>query len=139
MVEDRCIRVGSDEVCDAELGGAARAVCGGMVRWKPGPAAAFSVHGLAVCVVEQKTAYEVRISDWSSDVCSSDLSHAGSFIAASRSRPPRMILRRASCLRFRVAARASNACNRALACSTLRRAFSIASGVGAAMHNPFAE
>src|SRR3546814_7092119 len=24
-------------------------------------------------VVEQKTAYEVRISDWSSDVCSSDL------------------------------------------------------------------
>src|SRR3546814_8724314 len=45
----------------------------------------------------------------------------------------------ASCLRFRVAARASNACNRALACSTLRRAFSIASGVGAAMQNPYAE
>src|SRR3546814_3693152 len=39
-------------------------------------------------------------------------SHAGSFMAASRSRPPRMILRRASALRFRVAARASNACNR---------------------------
>src|SRR3546814_4167071 len=28
---------------------------------------------LAVCVFKQKTAYEVRISDWSSDVCSSDL------------------------------------------------------------------
>src|SRR3546814_1131339 len=26
-----------------------------------------------VVVVKQKTAYEVRISDWSSDVCSSDL------------------------------------------------------------------
>src|SRR3546814_1875389 len=31
------------------------------------------------CVVfffKQKTAYEMRISDWSSDVCSSDLEHA---------------------------------------------------------------
>src|SRR3546814_9360819 len=27
--------------------------------------------------VKQKTAYEMRISDWSSDVCSSDLRHAG--------------------------------------------------------------
>src|SRR3546814_3501181 len=27
---------------------------------------------------KQKTAYEMRISDWSSDVCSSDLSIAGS-------------------------------------------------------------
>src|SRR3546814_3618974 len=26
---------------------------------------------------KQKTAYEMRISDWSSDVCSSDLVHAG--------------------------------------------------------------
>src|SRR3546814_8109750 len=26
------------------------------------------------CFVKQKTAYEMRISDWSSDVCSSDLS-----------------------------------------------------------------
>src|SRR3546814_1860232 len=26
---------------------------------------------------KQKTAYEVRISDWSSDVCSSDLCHSG--------------------------------------------------------------
>src|SRR3546814_10273240 len=34
-----------------------------------------------MCVVvffffKQKTAYEMRISDWSSDVCSSDLAHA---------------------------------------------------------------
>src|SRR3546814_2175696 len=29
--------------------------------------------GLVVCFFKQKTAYEMRISDWSSDVCSSDL------------------------------------------------------------------
>src|SRR3546814_9931108 len=29
---------------------------------------------VAVCFFKQKTAYEMRISDWSSDVCSSDLS-----------------------------------------------------------------
>src|SRR3546814_9449811 len=32
--------------------------------------------GLIICIVfcfKQKTAYEMRISDWSSDVCSSDL------------------------------------------------------------------
>src|SRR3546814_5230280 len=27
------------------------------------------------CFFKQKTAYEMRISDWSSDVCSSDLGH----------------------------------------------------------------
>src|SRR3546814_11349359 len=36
---------------------------------------------LFVCVVffffKQKTAYEMRISDWSSDVCSSDLARSG--------------------------------------------------------------
>src|SRR3546814_10897565 len=39
---------------------------------------------VAVCLVvmsvlffKHKTAYEMRISDWSSDVCSSDLKHAG--------------------------------------------------------------
>src|SRR3546814_7948442 len=33
-----------------------------------------------VCVFffKQKTAYEIRISDWSSDVCSSDLGYPGS-------------------------------------------------------------
>src|SRR3546814_16999177 len=29
---------------------------------------------VVICFFEQKTAYEMRISDWSSDVCSSDLS-----------------------------------------------------------------
>src|SRR3546814_2673111 len=29
---------------------------------------------LCICCFKQKTAYEMRISDWSSDVCSSDLS-----------------------------------------------------------------
>src|SRR3546814_1268497 len=28
-----------------------------------------------LCFFKQKTAYEMRISDWSSDVCSSDLIH----------------------------------------------------------------
>src|SRR3546814_5862266 len=28
---------------------------------------------MCICFVKQKTAYEVRMSDWSSDVCSSDL------------------------------------------------------------------
>src|SRR3546814_16130596 len=32
----------------------------------------------SVFFFKQKTAYEMRISDWSSDVCSSDLIHAGS-------------------------------------------------------------
>src|SRR3546814_1998861 len=30
---------------------------------------------------KQKTAYEMRISDWSSDVCSSDLRHGGGQVA----------------------------------------------------------
>src|SRR3546814_5329486 len=29
------------------------------------------------CFFKQKTAYEMRISDWSSDVCSSDLARSG--------------------------------------------------------------
>src|SRR3546814_4172308 len=40
-----------------------------------------------VFVFKQKTAYELRISDWSSDVCSSDLigkQHATGFIIGSR-------------------------------------------------------
>src|SRR3546814_6005219 len=32
---------------------------------------------LCLFLFKQKTAYEMRISDWSSDVCSSDLSSAG--------------------------------------------------------------
>src|SRR3546814_3665411 len=30
---------------------------------------------MLICFFKQKTAYEMRISDWSSDVCSSDLGH----------------------------------------------------------------
>src|SRR3546814_7294788 len=30
-----------------------------------------------LCLFKQKTAYELRISDWSSDVCSSDLNGTG--------------------------------------------------------------
>src|SRR3546814_7807807 len=36
-----------------------------------------------ICVFKQKTAYEMRISDWSSDVCSSDLPWDGSRAYAS--------------------------------------------------------
>src|SRR3546814_2218165 len=32
---------------------------------------------VGLCFVKQKTAYEMRISDWSSDVCSSDLLASG--------------------------------------------------------------
>src|SRR3546814_6799560 len=34
---------------------------------------------LSFCFFKQKTAYEMRISDWSSDVCSSDLVGGKSF------------------------------------------------------------
>src|SRR3546814_5351756 len=35
-----------------------------------------------IFVFKQRTAYEMRISDWSSDVCSSDLFHAGQELAS---------------------------------------------------------
>src|SRR3546814_6340401 len=35
-----------------------------------------------VLFIKQKTAYEMRISDWSSDVCSSDLTLIEAFISA---------------------------------------------------------
>src|SRR3546814_10351959 len=38
-----------------------------------GMSAVASVRLLRACFFKQKTAYEMRISDWSSDVCSSDL------------------------------------------------------------------
>src|SRR3546814_6370990 len=37
---------------------------------------------IAFFFVKQKTAYEMRISDWSSDVCSSDLLAAGRHVGA---------------------------------------------------------
>src|SRR3546814_7616382 len=39
---------------------------------------------LVVFFFKQKTAYEMRISEWSSDVCSSDLVHAGHLEAPDR-------------------------------------------------------
>src|SRR3546814_18635365 len=36
---------------------------------------------------KQKTAYEMRMSDWSSDVCSSDLPAAGAAVAGQADRP----------------------------------------------------
>src|SRR3546814_9617547 len=36
---------------------------------------------LVFCFFKQKTAYEMRISDWSSDVCSSDVVKAGQRLA----------------------------------------------------------
>src|SRR3546814_5211892 len=41
-----------------------------------------SLYSLIVLCFKQKTAYEMRISDWSSDVCSSDLRHFHSSIPA---------------------------------------------------------
>src|SRR3546814_8086903 len=39
--------------------------------------------------VKQKTAYEMRISDWSSDVCSSDLAKADDRVQARQPQRPR--------------------------------------------------
>src|SRR3546814_1469156 len=44
--------------------------------------------------VKQKTAYEMRISDWSSDVCSSDLTSAQIYDSIRRSKIDRHVLRR---------------------------------------------
>src|SRR3546814_7652006 len=48
-----------------------------------------SAVSVGVCFFKQKTAYEMRISDWSSDVCSSDLEHTDSTpLKRSHSRRP---------------------------------------------------
>src|SRR3546814_5308363 len=44
------------------------------------------------CFSRRKTAYEMRISDWSSDVCSSDLRFARQPGADRRRQPPRLLL-----------------------------------------------
>src|SRR3546814_3725982 len=57
-----------------------------------------SVVGSLVCYVfffKQKTAYEMRISDWSSDVCSSDLPVA--VVVAGVQTQPRFFLRALGC------------------------------------------
>src|SRR3546814_13860147 len=43
---------------------------------------------------KQKTAYEMRISDWSSDVCSSDLNGVGHRIAVEADSSARVVIRR---------------------------------------------
>src|SRR3546814_3944763 len=45
----------------------------------------FSSEEVYFCYFKQKTAYEMRISDWSSDVCSSDLRDARGHLAAATS------------------------------------------------------
>src|SRR3546814_6702660 len=40
--------------------------------------------GCCFFLFKQKTAYEMRISDWSSDVCSSDLGHHGGAAAVAQ-------------------------------------------------------
>src|SRR3546814_7086792 len=52
------------------------------------------------CFCKQKTAYEMRISDWSSDVCSSDLALVGA--ACNRTITPRERIREAVGLGIRV-------------------------------------
>src|SRR3546814_1985678 len=44
------------------------------------------VEVVCVCFFKQKTAYEMRISDWSSDVCSSDLGAIGGQVIHSEQR-----------------------------------------------------
>src|SRR3546814_5832970 len=55
------------------------------------------MYGVNVFFFKQKTAYEMRISDWSSDVCSSDLRYEsqGRFSAAPSRRVPASAARRA--------------------------------------------
>src|SRR3546814_5443676 len=51
---------------------------------------------VSVCFLfKQKTAYEMRISDWSSDVCSSDLPIGG---LPQQDRPPAPVLQRVGIL-----------------------------------------
>src|SRR3546814_7969315 len=54
-------------------------------------AACISVVSLFVFFFKQKTAYEMRISDWSSDVCSSDLCFPINVGGASASGPRRIV------------------------------------------------
>src|SRR3546814_9048626 len=42
---------------------------------------------------KQKTAYEMRISDWSSDVCAADLRPDGDHVSATRQRHPKHSVR----------------------------------------------
>src|SRR3546814_14900737 len=56
---------------------------------------------------KQKTAYEMRISDWSSDVCSSDLCRAARVTGTTSSS---VVMPSASCTRARMASAAKPIC-----------------------------
>src|SRR3546814_10208211 len=71
---------------------------------------------------KQKTAYEMRISDWSSDVCSSDLSRP-TWRARRRGSPPTCIWRTAISAR-----RARRSTGRCANCPTRRRCGSTSRG-----------
>src|SRR3546814_16291331 len=72
---------------------------------------------------KQKTAYEMRISDWSSDVCSSDLADAGPAMSSSARRRSRTRSCRCGCsVRRPAAARRSGARTRARGCAEIGRA-----------------
>src|SRR3546814_5200313 len=47
----------------------------------------YVMHMERVFFFKQKTAYEMRISDWSSDVCSSDLGDRGGMLSRARRHP----------------------------------------------------
>src|SRR3546814_6088442 len=53
---------------------------------------------MSVCVLffKQKTAYEMRISDWSSDVCSSDLASRDAIISLIDGKPYKTLKRHLS-------------------------------------------
>src|SRR3546814_2025387 len=58
--------------------------------------------GLICFFVKQKTAYEMRMSDWISDVCSSDLSLSSfSFVVMSHKRQPSGLISSARMMRLK--------------------------------------
>src|SRR3546814_10201594 len=54
-------------------------------------------HYLCVFFFKQKTAYELRISDWSSDVCSSDLLQGSFGVAAMKLQASQQVLEAGDC------------------------------------------
>src|SRR3546814_10189043 len=48
----------------------------------------YSFESVIVFFFKQKTAYEMRISDWSSDVCSSDLQSSSPILPSAAEMPP---------------------------------------------------
>src|SRR3546814_2551415 len=74
------------------------------------------VYGLFVLFCKQKTAYEMRISDWSSDVCSSDLGARHGQRPSNRARPGPFLRNEASPV-FRSSEVQMGFCNSSIASS----------------------